>query len=140
MRLLLPFLLVASLGSALYHVGQKALNPQANPVLVLMTVYGIAFLATAAALPFMPVTPGTPRLALTWPVVLMGLSIVLIEAGFLLAYRQGGSLHWSGVAVNVAAAILVLPPALIVFRETLTPSRLLGMLLALAGLALMVRK
>ena len=68
------------------------------------------------------------------------MSVLLIEIGFLLAYRTGGSLQWSGVAVNGVAALLLLPAALLVFRETFSPIRAAGLLLTVSGLALMTRR
>jgi len=64
---------------------------------------------------------------------------VLIEIGFLLAYRSGDVLQWSGVAVNGAAALLLIPIALIAFREPFSLGRLLGIGLTLAGLTLLAR-
>jgi hypothetical protein len=67
----------------------------------------------------------------------LGAGVVLIEIGFLLAYRSGNMLQWSGVAVNSASALLLFPIALVVFRESCSVSRLLGILLTLGGLALL---
>ncbi|HET9554800.1 MAG TPA: hypothetical protein VFP50_17670 [Anaeromyxobacteraceae bacterium] len=62
-----------------------------------------------------------------------------VEIGFLLAYRAGGGLQWSGVAVNTASALLLLPVALVVFREQLSLARAAGLLLCLGGLWLVSR-
>src|SRR5258708_8697644 len=72
--------------------------------------------------------------------VIVGVGILLIEIGFLSAFRVGGSLQWSGVGVNAAAAVMLLPVALIVFRETFFPLRFAGLALCLVGLWLLVRK
>jgi len=69
----------------------------------------------------------------------LGAGVVLIEIGFLLAYRSGDILQWSGVAVNGASAVLLIPIALLVFREAFSLSRAIGILLTLAGLALVTR-
>jgi multidrug transporter EmrE-like cation transporter len=44
------------------------------------------------------------------------------------------------VAVNGVSAILLLPAALLVFREAFSPARAMGLLLTLSGLAIMTRK
>jgi hypothetical protein len=76
---------------------------------------------------------------LSWPVLVLGAGVVLIEIGFLLAYRSGNVLQWSGVAVNGAAALLLIPIALIAFRDAFSATCLLEIALTLAGLTLLAR-
>ena len=136
------FLGVATLGCVVYHLGQKVISPAVNPMLLLMGVYLVAFLLALAAFPVFQ-TPGQAlqlRQVISWPVLLVGIGVILIEGGFLLAYRYGGSLQWSGVAVNGLAAVVLVPIALVIFREQISLSRVLGILLALGGMALMARK
>lgn len=142
MKPLFLFLLLAAVGNAVYHVGQKALPPSANPMTLLMAVYGLAFLFSALAAPWFQRGAQPLPLAhlLSWPILVLGAGIVLIELGFLLAYRTGASLQWSGVAVNGVAALILLPVAVRVFREAFSPARAAGILLTLGGLALMTRK
>jgi drug/metabolite transporter (DMT)-like permease len=141
MKQALIFLGIAALGNITYHLGQKTISPTANPMVLLMAVYGVAFVFSALAAPFFQDTSGGPWLAqvLTWPVLVLGAGVVLIEIGFLLAYRSGNILQWSGVAVNGASALLLVPIALVVFRESFSLARALGILLTLVGLALMAR-
>ena len=58
----------------------------------------------------------------------------MIELGFLLAYRSGGSAQWSGVAVNGTAALLIVPVSLLVFKETFSWQKVLGTALTLSGI------
>jgi len=126
----------------LYHLGQKAIAFTANPMLILMAVYLVAFFLAALALPGFRAPGQSNHLAqlVRWPVLAIGLGVILIEGGFLLAYRSGGSLQWSGVAVNGAAAIVLVPVAIFVFREQFTLVRAVGILLTLSGMGLMTRK
>jgi drug/metabolite transporter (DMT)-like permease len=135
---MLLFLLIAALGNALYHVSQKTLAPSANPMVLLMAVYAVAFVLAGVAAPFFR-TSGGSSLVISWPVFFLGVSVLLIEIGFLLAYRSGGSMQWSGAAVNGCAALMLIPVALMVFRESFSPGRIAGLLLTLAGLVLMAR-
>jgi drug/metabolite transporter (DMT)-like permease len=139
---MLLFLLLAALGNAIYHVCQKSLAPTANPMVLLMAGYAVAFLGAALAAPFFRGASSESWLAQvsSWPVLMLGVSVLMIEIGFLLAYRTGGSVQWSGVAVSGSAAILLLPAALLVFREAFSPVRAMGMVLTLSGLVLMTRK
>lgn len=141
MKQALMFLGIAAVGNITYHLGQKTISPSANPMVLLMAVYGVAFVLSAAAVPFFRDTSGGSWTAqvLSWPVLVLGAGVVLIEIGFLLAYRSGNILQWSGVAVNGASALLLVPIALVVFRESFSLTRALGILLTLGGLALLTR-
>jgi multidrug transporter EmrE-like cation transporter len=109
---------------------------------VLMGVYAVAFVLAAVASPFFATESKAPwtTQVLSWQVGVLGAGVLLIEIGFLLAYRTGGGiLQWSGVAVNAAAAVMLLPIATLAFRQSFSPLRAVGIVLALAGMALMTR-
>ncbi|MBL8481081.1 MAG: hypothetical protein JNJ60_02710 [Rhodocyclaceae bacterium] len=129
-------LFVASVGNVIYHLGQKNLDATANPMSLLMAVYAVAFGCSLALAPFFsaPATPLSWRPVLSWPVLVLGLGVLLIEVGFLLAYRTGGSLQWSGAAVNGLAALLLFPIAVALFKEGVTASKLAGIAMLVAGL------
>jgi drug/metabolite transporter (DMT)-like permease len=142
MRQALFFLAIATLGTVTYHLGQKTISPNANPMLLLMGVYAVAFVLSAFAAPFFQSAPGVSWHVhvFSWPVLALGVGVVLIELGFLLAYRSGNMLQWSGVAVNAASTVLLVPIALVAFGESFSSSRVVGVLVTLAGLALMTRR
>jgi drug/metabolite transporter (DMT)-like permease len=136
------FLAIAALGSVTYHLGQKTLPPAVNPMVLLMAVYAVALVLCGLSIPlFGSGLHGTSiGQLLSWPVLVLAAGVVLIEIGFLLAYRSGDVLQWSGVAVNGAAALLLIPIALVVFGESFSWSRLSGIVLTLAGLTLLARR
>lgn len=142
MKQALVFLGIAALGNVTYHLGQKTISPTANPMVLLMAVYAVAFVLSAIAAPFFQATSGGAWKAqvFSWPVLVLGAGVLFIEIGFLLAYRSGNILQWSGVAVNGASALLLIPIALVVFRESFSLTRFLGILLTLAGLVLLTSK
>ena len=142
MQKTLLFLGIAVLGNVTYHLGQKAISTTANPMVLLMAVYAVAFALCGAAAPFFSGTSGGAWAAqvLRWPVLALGAGVVLIEIGFLLAYRSGNVLQWSAVAVNGAATLLLVPIAVLLFKEPFSLARLAGLLLTLVGLALLARR
>ena len=141
MKSTLWFLFIAALGNFSYHIGQKALPQNANQMMLLMVIYAIAFASCAALLPFFKdaETLSVVQLLSVWQIWLVALGVLLIEIGFLLAYRSGGSLQWSGVAVNGAAALMLIPVAIFVFRESLSLDKVIGIVTTLIGLYFLVK-
>lgn len=137
------FLLIAALGNTAYHIGQKSLHDQTgNPMLILLVYYAVAMVLCLLAMPmFGQSSFATVGVLLgNWRVWLVALGILLIELGFLLAYQAGGSAQWGGVAVNGAAALLLIPLSIFVFQETFSWTKALGILLTLSGLYFLVKK
>ena len=154
MKPLLFALALATLGSVIYHLGQKLVPPTAHPMAVLMAAYAVAFTLSALTLPLLQGPMPSAGAAGPWRqafggmatgpgmrvALVLGVGVLLIEMGFLLTYRAGGSLQTSSVAVNGAGALFLIPVAVVLFKETFSLPKALGILLVLAGLALMSRK
>jgi drug/metabolite transporter (DMT)-like permease len=142
MKPIILFLLIAVIGNVLYHIGQKTLSQTINPMLLLMTLYALAFILAAVAYPFFQkdAAPVSFSILVSRPILLMTLGAFLVKIGLLLAYRTGGSLQWSGSFVNGFAAIILIPIALIFFKEHLSLAKISGIILAIAGLALLACK
>lgn len=142
MKSTLFFLFLAALGNFSYHIGQKTLPQSANPMVLLMVIYALAFVLCAAFAPFFK-TSSEPisvmALIGSWQLWLVALGIFLIEIGFVLAYRTGLSVQWSGVAVSGMSALLLIPVALIFFREHLYVEKILGIVITLIGLYFLVK-
>jgi drug/metabolite transporter (DMT)-like permease len=94
-------------GGVVYQLAMKAVPKGANPFAVLAAAYG---LAAAACLALTPTADPSPRFAdvAARPVLLVTLGLVLIEAGFLFAYRYGAKLGaFSFLGLAAASAVLV---------------------------------
>jgi drug/metabolite transporter (DMT)-like permease len=133
---------IAIAGQVLYQVMQKGVNHGANPVLALLAFYAMA---AVMALPLFFLYPLQGSLSeslkeINGAVAGVALSIVLIELGFLLAYRAGGSLQASYVtsaAFTTGALVLI---GALAYAEKLSVSKIAGLGLALAGIYLLSRK
>lgn len=129
---------VAITGSVLYHIFQKATSPTINPALGLSATY---LTALALTVPLYWAFPheGTLREALgrlNWASLALGLAIVLLEVGFLLAYRAGWNLSLASLASNATAALLLLPIGVLLFRDRPSAVNLMGVVVCLLGLVL----
>jgi len=135
----LPIALVV-ISNIAYRLGQKAVPRGAPPLAAALGMYLVATLTTLALFPFFgPTAWRGGGAALHWSVVLIGVGIVGIEVGFLLAYRGGWPLATTAVTTTTLVALALLPIGVLIFRETLTPARAGGLLLAVSGLWLMAR-
>ena len=129
------------LGNVVYHLGQRAIPRDANPVVATVAAYLVAIVATLATIPLL--ARGT-SLTTAWRVlnrstVLVGTGIVAVEIGFLLAYRSGWTLGNASLVANATVAVALLGLGVLVFREPVTLTRLSGVGLCLAGLWLVAR-
>lgn len=136
----LPIALVV-LGNVIYHLGQRAIPREANAVVATLAAYIVAFVATLATIPVLArgVSFGTAWQMLNASTVLVGLGIVAVELGFLLAYRAGWQLSNASLAANACLAVVLLALGALVFREPVSAGRLCGVALCLCGLWLVTR-
>src|SRR5213078_1498203 len=129
-------------GMLLYHLSQKAVPKESNPFFVIVIAYVIG-IALCVALAF--VYPGKKSPLETfrqsnWAVYTLGVAAALIELGFLLAYRTGWRISIAAVATNAAAAIVLIPVGLFVYKDHLSLRNVIGLVLCVVGLALLVRQ
>lgn len=129
---------VAVLSSVLYHIFQRSIAPGANPVASLSVTYLMAFLLTLPLLLIFPIKTGLPAALrqLNWASIALAVAIVGLELGFLLAYRAGWNISLAGVATNAAAALVLLPVGVTIFKERPTALNMIGVLVCIAGLAM----
>ncbi|WP_374653513.1 EamA family transporter [Dongia sp.] len=131
---------IAIVSQVLYHVAQKAMPSGTRPFLLLAVVYAIATVS-CVCLSFVgakSMTMSDLKPLLSWPVLLLTASVVGIEIGYLLAYRQGWSI---GLAFSVASTATVILLAIIGFlalSESLNKWQMSGLGLALVGTWLVV--
>ncbi|MEX2160429.1 MAG: EamA family transporter [Anaerolineales bacterium] len=126
------------LSNVLYHLFQKAIPANVNPLISLAVTYVVAAGATLLLLPLFPLQGalGAELRKVNWSSVGLGAVIVGLELGFLLAYRAGWNLSVASLVANTAVAILLIPFGLMLFKEQLSALNILGIVLALAGLVL----
>ena len=126
------------LSNLLYHLFQKVIPGNVNPLLSLAVTYLVAAAATLLLLPLFPVqgTLGAELRKINWASVGLGAVIVGLELGFLLAYRAGWDLSLANLVSNTTVALLLIPFGLLLFKEQLSLVNILGVILAIAGLVL----
>lgn len=129
------------LSNVVYHLALRAVPREANPAVATLAAYLVATLATAATLPVLArdvqILPAFRTL--NWSTVLVGVAIVGIEIGYLLAYRAGWTLSTASVTANVSLAVVLLGIGILAFKEPLTVQRATGVGFCVLGLWLVNR-
>ncbi|HWP97350.1 MAG TPA: hypothetical protein VN426_10935 [Syntrophomonadaceae bacterium] len=126
----------------LYHVFQKSIPGNINPLVSLIVTYLTATCACFLLLAVFP-NPGGVMAAvkqINWASIALGLAIIGLEAGFLFAYRAGWQISLAAGISNVIVAALLVFIGLIFYREHLSLQNIIGVALCLAGLLMIQMK
>jgi drug/metabolite transporter (DMT)-like permease len=132
-------IILAICSSALYHFVAKSTPANINFTVSLLVTYAVAFIATLFTFFFFPAHQGvvTELKKLNWASVGLAIAVVGIEFGFLLVYRSGWNLGIAAVLTNVVASLILLPVAILVFRDKISWVNILGIFVCLAGLVML---
>jgi drug/metabolite transporter (DMT)-like permease len=137
----LPIVMII-FGGVLYHVGQKSVPRTVNPFAAIMLAYAIGIALCGIGLAFD--RGGGPLLDSVknsnWAVAALGVGALIIEIGFLLAYRAGWNVSVASVVTNISVALILIPIGMFVFKEHLSLRSAAGIACCLLGLYLISKK
>jgi drug/metabolite transporter (DMT)-like permease len=133
-------LLLAILGTVVYHLMQKSTPRAINPFFSLSLTYSCALLlcVVSAFLSPSPVRVVFSWSQTNWASIACGACVFGAELGYLLAYRAAWDLKRLALISNVMVAIALVPLGVLLFRERLSPRILVGFVLCTAGLMAML--
>ena len=132
-------IILAICSSAFYHFIAKSTPSNVNFTVSLLVTYAIAFAVTLFGFFFFPAKNGvmTEIKHLNWASIGLAIAVVGIEFGFLLTYRSGWNLGIAAVLVNVVASLILVPVAILVFKDKISWVNIAGILVCLAGLVML---
>jgi multidrug transporter EmrE-like cation transporter len=130
---------LAILSSALYHFSAKSVPSNINFAISLIVTYVVALGITLIAALLLPAESGfvAELKKLNWASFLLAIAIVGIEFGFLLVYRSGWNLGIAAVLTNVVASLILVPVAILIFKDKLNWVNVMGIFVCLAGLVML---
>lgn len=114
----------------------------ANPFVSLLVTFCTAALISGLLFPLWPASGSLaaelPKL--NWASAAIGITIVGVDAGYLLLYRSGWNVSLGSVFCNAWVALLLIPLGVVLFKEKLATSNIVGVALAVAGIYLIARQ
>ncbi len=141
MRLFYAALALTIGGNVLYHIAQKSIPANVNPIVSVIVTWITSILASLIILTMIPMRDSlmSEVARLNWATYAIGISIVAVEIGFLLAYRSGWDVSLGAVTSNTAVGVLLIPAGMLLFHERMTLTHLIGIIFCLIGLVLVTR-
>lgn len=129
-------LIVAS--NVVYNIAQKSTPQNANPFAALLVTYLTAIIITLLAFLFNRSGKGIIQSfeELNWTSLVLGIAIVGLELGFLLAYRAGWNISVGSLVANILLALVLIPVGILIYHEGFSYYKIIGACFCIAGLVL----
>ncbi len=135
-------ILLVVLSNVVYHLSQKNTPSNMNPMVSLLVTYLTAAVFTVILLPFFPLKEGfaSSLKQMNWASIALGLAVVGLELGFLLAYRAGWNISIAQFYATVLLTLILIPIGVLFFQEKLSLVNILGIALCLGGFVMLNHK
>lgn len=129
-------LIVAS--NIFYHISQKSTPSKANPFLALLVTYLTAAFFTFIVFMFNRTDKGIFQSLkeLNWTSIVLGIAIIGLEFGNLMAYRVGWKISVESLVANIALALMLVPIGILFYKESFEVYKIVGAIFCIIGLVL----
>ncbi len=127
------------IGVLFYSVCQKSIPQNANALIAIASAYLIAFVSCVVVLLFNgEFKKGTVLFSdQKWPpIVLLGFSLLMVELGFLYAYRTGWKISTTSLIAGSFTTVALVLIGVLWYREELSLINVIGIVLSSAGVIL----
>lgn len=135
--MLYPILIIV-VANILYNICTKSTPSEINAFASLSVTYLIA--AVVSFVTFFVTAKGKNILAefgkTNWTTFVLGVVIIGLELGYILAFRNGWAMNTASVTANITLAVALIVIAAVFYKETITPKQIAGIVLCGGGLVL----
>lgn len=133
---------ITVVSNILYHITQKNISSNANPLISLIVTYFVALIASLVVYLVYPSNHDllTSIKTLNGASFALGIIILGVEMGYLLVYRSGGHLNLTAITITLLVTILLVPVGMIFFHEKISIQQIIGALLGIGSLILLSPK
>ena len=131
-------ILIIVLSNVLYNICTKSTPGEVNAFATLSVTY---LIAAAVSFPtFFITSKGKNIIAefskTNWTTFVLGVVIIGLELGYILAYRNGWAMKSASVTANITLAVALVFVAMIFYKEKITAKQIAGIILCGGGLVL----
>ena len=130
-----PIALVV-VSNILYQICAKSVPREMDAMASLTVTYLVG--AVCSAVMFFVLNPGGSLLReygkLNMAPMLLGISVVGLEGGFLYAYKAGWPVSTASIVQSAFLSLALLVVGALLYQEAVTPSKVLGVVICLVGL------
>lgn len=132
-----PILIIVA-ANTVYNICAKSTPKDINSFAVLSITYLVA--AVLSFIMFFVTAKGknilTEFTKANWAPFVLGIVIIGLELGYILAYRNGWKMNTVSVTANISLAVILIFVAFLFYKETLTVRQIIGVFVCAGGLAL----
>lgn len=131
-------LALAVLSNVVYHICAKSVPDKINPLASLTVTYAVGMVVSLIL--YFALNRGAKLVdeyrKLNWAPFVLGIVIVGLEVGFIYAYKAGWPVSIASIVQACALAVILIFVGAMLFKETITWNKIVGMVVCLAGLGL----
>lgn len=133
---------MAIIGAVGYQFFLKRVPTGINPIVSVLGIYVTVFALAVVLIPLFPANGGflSHVRQLSWIQIALGVSVIFIELGFLLMYRSGWNLSEGNLVTGVVVNIALVALGVVLLGEKLSLINVAGIVLSIAGVALISYK
>ena len=135
--MLYPILIIV-LSNVLYNVCTKSTPSEVNAFATLSVTYLIAAVVSFST--FFITSKDKNIIAefskTNWTAFVLGVVIIGLELGYILAYRNGWAMNTASVTANITLAVALIFVSMIFYKESITIKQVAGIVLCGGGLVL----
>lgn len=136
-KMILPIALLV-LSNTFYNITQKKTPADANAFLSLAVTYAVAGVACLLIflIGYREASFSEELKKLNWTSLALGVIIIGLEFGYILAYRAGWDVSRAPLVSNCCLAVVLVFVGIFVFRESVTVKQIIGMAVCVTGLVI----
>ena len=136
-NLIWPILIVL-LSGTFYNICMKSMPGDVNPFGVLMVTYLVAAIISGVLFAY-AVGPSNVAAEISktnWISVILALTSVGLEVGYVFVYRAGWTVSTASVVANISLACVLLMVGYFLYRENVSINQIVGIAICMFGLIL----
>ena len=130
------------IANIVYNITTKETPHGANAFLSLSVTYGVAMIATFLIFFFTRKGEaiGVAFGKLNWTSYVLGIVVIGLELGYIFAFRNGWQVNMTSLVANIILAISLLFVGFLLYKEHLSITQIIGIVLCIGGLIMVCKK